>query len=73
MKKRERDFSDIKDCLMRLERVKAIISPLKDTDFPRRDLLLLIRYQRMKSLEKKEKTVEVPLMVKIVVKGRSSP
>ncbi len=66
--KRERDFSDIKDCLMRLERVKAIISPLKDTGFPKKRFAVADQVSKNEVTGKKEKkTVEVPLMVKIVV------
>lgn len=63
-----KDFSEIKDCLMKLEIVKAIISPLKDTGFPEKRFAVADQVSKNEVTGKKEKkTVEVPLMVKIVV------
>lgn len=66
--KEEQEFYQIKKRLIDLERVKAVISPLRDTGFPEKRFAVADQVSKNEITGKKEKkTVEVPLMVKIVV------
>lgn len=64
----EKEFSDIKDRLLKLNEVKGVIYPTKETGFPKIRFSLADHISKNETTGKREtKKIEVPLLMKIVV------